>query len=85
LEPLERRLIELVEEPRRAEEERASRDQLRVIQRAFRGALLALPAEEQDCLYLFYPMPGAKGDRRPAIVLQQILTAETILREMQVH
>jgi hypothetical protein len=48
LEPLERRLNELIEEQRRAEEERASRDQLRVIQRAFREALLALPAEEYD-------------------------------------
>lgn len=48
LEPLERWLIELIEEQRRAEEERASRDQLRVIQRAFREALLALPAEEYD-------------------------------------
>src|SRR5215471_949811 len=48
LEPLERRLIELIEDQRRAEEERASRDQLRVIQRAFREALLALPAEEYD-------------------------------------
>jgi hypothetical protein len=48
LEPLERRLIELIEEQRRAEEERASRDQLRIIQRAFREALLALPTEEYD-------------------------------------
>src|SRR5262249_27033074 len=48
LEPLERRLIELIEEQRRAEEERASRDQLRLIQPAFREALLALAAEEYD-------------------------------------
>ncbi len=48
LEPLERRLIQLIDEQRRAEEERVSRDQLRVIQRAFREALLALPAEEYD-------------------------------------
>src|SRR5260221_6398964 len=48
LEPLERRLIELIEAQRRAQDERASRDQLRVIQRAFREALLALPAEEYD-------------------------------------
>lgn len=48
LEPLERRLIGLIEAQRRAQEERASRDQLRVIQRAFREALLALPAEEYD-------------------------------------
>jgi hypothetical protein len=48
LEPLERRLIELIEQQRRAEEERASHDQLRIIQRAFREALLALPVEEYD-------------------------------------
>ncbi len=48
LESLEQRLIELIEAQRRAQEERAGRDQLRVIQRAFREALLALPAEEYD-------------------------------------
>ena len=46
--PLESRLIELIEEQRRAEEEQASRVLLRTIQRAFREALLALPAEEYD-------------------------------------
>jgi hypothetical protein len=46
--PLERRLVELIEEQRRAEEEQASQEQLRTIQRAFREALLALPAEEYD-------------------------------------
>jgi hypothetical protein len=48
LRPLETRLVELIEEQRRAEEEQASREQLRTIQRAFREALLALPAEEYD-------------------------------------
>jgi len=46
--PLERKLLELIEAQRRAEEEQASREQLRTIQRAFREALLALPAEEYD-------------------------------------
>ncbi len=46
--PLERKLVELIEEQRRAEEEQASREQLRMIQHAFREALLALPAEEYD-------------------------------------
>lgn len=46
--PLERKLVEIIEEQRRAEEEQASREQLRTIQRAFREALLALPAEEYD-------------------------------------
>jgi thiol:disulfide interchange protein/DsbC/DsbD-like thiol-disulfide interchange protein len=36
-------------------------------------------------LYLFYPRPGPAGVRRRAVVLPQILTAETILREIQVQ
>jgi thiol:disulfide interchange protein DsbD len=36
-------------------------------------------------LYLFYPKPGAEGERRPTIILPQILTVETILREIRVH
>ena len=46
--PLEAKLVEVIEEQRRAEEEQASRELLRTIQRAFREALLALPAEEYD-------------------------------------
>jgi thiol:disulfide interchange protein len=34
-------------------------------------------------LYLFYPKPGPKGQRSKPIILPQILTAATILREMQ--
>ena len=48
LAPLECKLIEIIDAQRRAEEEQASREQLRTIQRAFREALLALPAEEYD-------------------------------------
>jgi hypothetical protein len=48
LAPLEQKLIEIIEAQRRAEEEKASREQLRTIQRVFREALLALPAEEYD-------------------------------------
>jgi hypothetical protein len=46
--PLEEKLIEILEAQRRAEEEQASRELLQAIQRAFREALLALPAEEYD-------------------------------------
>jgi len=46
--PLEEKLIEMFEEQRRAEEEQASRELLHTIQRAFREAFLALPAEEYD-------------------------------------
>ena len=45
---VERKLTGIIEDQRRAEEEQASRELLRTIQRAFREALLALPAEEYD-------------------------------------
>jgi hypothetical protein len=48
LEPLEAHLNALIEAQQRAEEEQASRESLRAIQRAFREALLALPPEEYD-------------------------------------
>src|SRR6185437_6786293 len=74
LEPLERRLIELIEEQRRAEEERASRDQLRVIQRAFREALLALPAEDYDWFDIrartFRPAAAGPGGAAPPGALE---------------
>jgi hypothetical protein len=46
--PLETKLTEILEAQRRAEEEQASRELLQTIQRAFREAFLALPAEEYD-------------------------------------
>jgi hypothetical protein len=59
LAPLEQRLIEILEAQRLAEEEKASREQLRTIQRAFQEALLALPAEEYDWFDI--------GVRRPSL------------------
>jgi len=46
--PVTAALAGMVEEQRRAEEERASEQLLKSIQRAFREALLALPTEEYD-------------------------------------
>jgi len=46
--PLEKNLTDILEAQRRAEEEQASRELLQTIQRAFREAFLALPAEEYD-------------------------------------
>jgi thiol:disulfide interchange protein len=34
-------------------------------------------------LYLFYPRPAANGDKKPPVVLPQILTVATVLREVQ--
>jgi hypothetical protein len=48
LQEFEAKLIDIIEDQRRAEEEQASRELLRTIQRAFREALLALPVEEYD-------------------------------------
>ena len=48
LRSLEAALTGLIEERQRAEDERSSRDTLRAIQRAFREAMLALPAEDYD-------------------------------------
>ena len=48
LKPLEARVVALIEAQARAEEEQASQQSLRAIQRAFREALLALPPEEYD-------------------------------------
>jgi len=48
LEPLRVHLRGLIEEQQRAEEEQASQQSLRAIQRAFHEALLALPREEYD-------------------------------------
>ena len=48
LRPLEDAVARVIDEQRRAEEEQASRELLRAIQRAFREALLSLPAEEYD-------------------------------------
>ena len=48
LKPLEANVSGLIEAQQRAEEEQASQQSLRAIQRAFREALLALPPEEYD-------------------------------------
>jgi hypothetical protein len=48
LKPLETSLNALIEAQKKAEDEQASQQSLRAIQRAFREALLALPPEEYD-------------------------------------
>ena len=48
LNPLEVHVQDLIEEQRRAEEEQASQQSLKAIQKAFHEAMLALPREEYD-------------------------------------
>ncbi|MCY3817372.1 MAG: ATP-binding protein [Gammaproteobacteria bacterium] len=59
--PVTERLDLLIVELQRAEEERASQQTLRSIQRAFREALLALPAEEYDWFEVRSPARNASG------------------------
>ena len=62
LEPIEAHVKGLIEEQQRAEEEQASQQSLRAIQRAFHEALLALPREEYD----WFDVPGhARRERGP--------------------
>ncbi len=64
LAPLEVKLIEMLDEQRRAEEEQASRELLQTIQRAFRDALLALPAEEYDWFDIHSHAQRGSGNNR---------------------
>ncbi len=48
LQPLETHLKDLIDEQQRAEEEQASQQSLKAIQKAFHEAMLALPREEYD-------------------------------------
>src|SRR6201984_916597 len=61
LAPLEPRLNSLIDAQRRAEEEQASRESLRAIQRAFREAMLVLPPEEYDWFDIQSRSPQAVG------------------------
>jgi hypothetical protein len=74
LTPVAERLSGLIDEQRRAEEERASRDVLRTIRRAFQEALLALPAEEYD--WFDIPARNESGPLRPPAVAEGAIIAE---------
>ncbi|PYT39966.1 MAG: hypothetical protein DMG47_20315 [Acidobacteria bacterium] len=63
--PLEAHLNGLIEAQRRAEEEQASRESLRAIQRAFREAMLVLPREEYDWFDIQSRSPQASGAGEP--------------------
>jgi hypothetical protein len=77
LRPLEGTLAKLIEDQRRAEEEQASRDQLRAIQRAFREALLGLPAEEYDWFDIRRKAPYALSDTAAGSSLASLDAATT--------
>jgi hypothetical protein len=65
LQPLEAHLGGLIQAQQRAEEEQASQQSLRAIQRAFREALLALPPEEYDWFDVQARARSESGAARP--------------------
>jgi hypothetical protein len=72
LAPLAEKLTEMLEAQRRAEEEQASRELLRTIQRAFRDALLALPAEEYDWFDIHSRTQRASGNNHEVDVGEEL-------------
>src|SRR5207302_11111738 len=63
--PIAAHLQALIEAQERAEEEQASQQSLRAIQRAFREALLALPPEEYDWFDIQARARNESGSSRP--------------------
>ena len=69
IKPLEKKLNDIIEQQRRAEDEQASRELLRTIQRAFREAIMTLPIEEYDWFDIqsrsLRPTPGDSSNASP--------------------
>jgi hypothetical protein len=64
LKPIEEELSEIVEEEKRAEEEKASRNILKSVQRALKEAFLKLPKEDYDWFDIYTAAKGTGGGRR---------------------
>jgi hypothetical protein len=60
MEPVEKRLRNVIEEQRKAEEERSSRQMLRRVQRALKEAFLRLPREDYDWFDIYGEKPQPK-------------------------
>jgi hypothetical protein len=78
LKPLEQKLALIIEEQRAAEEEHASRQVLRSIQKAFREALLALPMEEYDWFDIQSGTAGSSRRKVSAEKEDEAATAQTV-------
>ncbi|MBW2284771.1 MAG: hypothetical protein JRF65_09255 [Deltaproteobacteria bacterium] len=62
LAPIEKRLQDIIDEQRKAEEERSSRQILRKVQHALKEAFLRLPEEEYD----WFDIHGGRGHKKNA-------------------
>ena len=68
--PVEQKLIDIIDEQRRAEEERTSVKILRSVQKALKEAVLSLPAEEYDWFDIH--MQGRQAGAKPRATLPDI-------------
>ena len=68
MEPVEERLKQMIEEQRKAEEERSSRQILRKVQRALREAFLRLPQEEYD----WFDIHSGKGKKKKEAIFSAV-------------
>jgi hypothetical protein len=74
LQPVEKQLLQVIEEQRRAEEEQTSRDVLRSIQKALKEAILTLPAEEYDWFNIrdeTAPTQGATASELEPLIIRE--------------
>ncbi len=89
LRPSEERLVQIIEEQRRAEDEQASREVLRSIQRALKEAIMTLPAEEYDWFNVRQETKrtGAdvarEGSDEPLVLNDKTVTAEDAVSEQK--
>jgi len=67
---LEKKLLKIIEEQRRAEEERASARILRSVQKALKEALMALPVEEYDWFDIHNYGPSRPSKTRSPLPIQ---------------
>ena len=81
MEPAAEVLRDLIEEQRKAEEERTSQQMLRTIQKAFREALMALPPEEYD--WFDIRASGGNGRNRPGTEHEGLVMAQSETTELQ--
>ncbi|MCP4717737.1 MAG: hypothetical protein GY868_21645 [Deltaproteobacteria bacterium] len=75
LAPVEKILNDILEEQRRAEEERASARILRSVQKALKEALMALPAEEYDWFNIHQQGPKRPGSNQSELSAEGVETS----------
>ena len=77
IEPLEGKLLEIIEQEKKAEEEEASRNILRSVQRALKEAFLALQPEDYNWFDIYTHIKKQKKDTRQESIFSEDEMGET--------